>query len=546
MLVPTATTTSYCEPPDATDANPRAAAAKVAAPTVGAIGFNGCAASWKELFAAGNGWDPPRLSHQLLRPEGDYISALQPLRLPPAPQAAGSDGRHRPGGGGTAAGGGGLGGELLLALADSEDLLVWQMPLTPPAPAPAPAAASAAAAAGSRGSRGGCSCDGGSGGGGLTAPAPAPVSASCWSARRVASCPLERSELVYSLAWAAGPGVRAGSPANASSSSSSSAAPSAASAATSSGSVILAAGTNSGMVKWYEYGTDAAGGGGSGGGGGGGGGAGGGAGRLRLLGSTGCGSSAPLVDLHVLRAADCNLDGSGSGGGGGGALLVALQDATFSMAIGAGVRNAVQLYDVGTQRHLASVVDPFESYEFVCCCGAAGSGRSGGGGTGSAGAVVDPHVLLVGSVHGGFCAQCFQSGLPSLCHHKQLAATAALSTLDVRCPRGGLTQRFALPHRSLYPRLAAARQHYVFTSHASTALEVYDRRAMSAPLYTLHRLPRPPPPEEEVVVVKEAGGGEGAEGDFGWQAGPAAVPSEHQGLWLEASDDVLLGREENA
>lgn len=68
--------------------------------------------------------------------------------------------------------------------------------------------------------------------------------------------------------------------------------------------------------------------------------------------------------------------------------------------------------------------------------------------------------------------QCYQYGLPSLCHHKARSATAALSTLDVRCGRRGLTQRFGLHHRSLYPRLATAREHYIFTSHAGTPLEV--------------------------------------------------------------------------
>ncbi|GFR41346.1 hypothetical protein Agub_g1957, partial [Astrephomene gubernaculifera] len=114
-------------------------------------------------------------------------------------------------------------------------------------------------------------------------------------------------------------------------------------------------------------------------------------------------------------------------------------------------RNAVQLFDATSQRHLMRVVDPFESHEFVCCCPAGGSARSSAVGGGTGGALQDePNVLLVGSVHGSYCAECFRSGLPSLCHHKPRSSTAALSMLDLRCPRGGLTQRFGLTHRSLY------------------------------------------------------------------------------------------------
>ncbi|KAG2440515.1 hypothetical protein HYH02_010393 [Chlamydomonas schloesseri] len=312
--------------------------------------------------------------------------------------------------------------------------------------------------------------------------------------------------------------------------------------------VLLAAGTHQGAVEWYAYeegGTE-------------GGGSGGSAGvadgsssclseSLRLIKTTTCGSNQPLVDLHFLpsssspipmtalsspldhgsgsrlgadqgraaTAAGAGLWGGDRGGGGSGSgsggssgtavtgcrgVLVGLQDASFALAGVGGARNAIQLFDVGTMAHLATVVDPFESHEFMCCCPIASAARAGGGGGAGGGgcsvsSIVDPHVLMVGSVHGSFCSACYQYGLPSLCHHKARSATAALSTLDVRCGGGGgrcgLTQRFGLHHRSLYPRLATAREHFVFTSHAGTPLEVHDRRAMSAPLFSLAHLPRP-------------------------------------------------------
>lgn len=47
----------------------------------------------------------------------------------------------------------------------------------------------------------------------------------------------------------------------------------------------------------------------------------------------------------------------------------------------------------------------FESHEFVCCCPIAGAARAGSGGglSVSVSAGIDPHVLVVGSVHGSFC-----------------------------------------------------------------------------------------------------------------------------------------------
>lgn len=185
--------------------------------------------------------------------------------------------------------------------------------------------------------------------------------------------------------------------------------------------------------------------------------------------------------------------------------------------------------------------------------------------------------------------------MPSLCFHKPRSATAALLTLDLRCyrpahpvtnftgsppPGAGLAQRFSLHHRSLYPRLVALREHYVLTSHAGSALVVHDRRAMSAPLFELGHLPRPhvAPPgvhaevnpyglqqhEQQGRMGQQLGGCAGGSGEEavagaeeeeagggmqlpGWRRWlePWECGVEHQGLWLEADGDVLLGRGEN-
>ncbi|GIL43482.1 hypothetical protein Vafri_942 [Volvox africanus] len=106
------------------------------------------------------------------------------------------------------------------------------------------------------------------------------------------------------------------------------------------------------------------------------------AGALRLLNTTTCGSSAPLAELHFLpasgeitrgmavasraaptaaaapaaQAAAALAPGTTLGVGGGG-LLAALQRADSALDWDS-FRNAVQIYDVATQRHLSTVHDP--------------------------------------------------------------------------------------------------------------------------------------------------------------------------------------------
>ncbi|EFJ44770.1 hypothetical protein VOLCADRAFT_106229 [Volvox carteri f. nagariensis] len=522
-----------------------------------AQGTGGCATSWKGLFAGGNGWEPPRLRHTaklrcLLSPCALQLLWLpNPINLPPgnanAPQ-------------GTAG--------LLLALGLGKTLELWQFSSaafkftvgggstttarnhgsSPHGPVTGDAGAAANSSdltpstcrdrtsdcnasnpgKGIDTSTGGC--DGGGGGdGGLLLHS------------------LHVEEGVSSVAWIVGPpGGAGGSPGWAGSSgggvSSASASgsdemlpvdgtagpstgptqrpapckPATASAATVPAKsaiaamkpVVLAVGTRRGKVEWYRYNddvmrrqgscrsTDRAAAGhcresyGDGGV----------SGALRLLCTTDCGRSTPLAEMHLLPA---------SGGGGGGGLLAALQRSDSVLDWGAS-QNAVQLYDVASQRHLLTVCEP----------------------------------------------------------HKPRSATAALYTLDVRC---GLTQRFGLPHRSMYPRIATAREHYVFTSHAGIALEVYDRRAMSVPLYSCARLPWRSSGQEE--GEEEEGGEEEEEGqegvgvleeeegdvgpvhasyypDFrecnpGWSNRPAKANIRHQALWLESNGDVLVGRSDN-
>lgn len=162
---------------------------------------------------------------------------------------------------------------------------------------------------------------------------------------------------------------------------------------------------------------------------------------------------------------------------------------------------------------------------------------------------------------------------------------AVLWTYDLRC--AALTQRCSLGHRSLFPHLCCCpgRPQYVFTSHAGTALAVWDRRAMSLPLYE-HRgaltwgsasagagwANDPTDPGSwgaggcpfAQCTQPEAGPGGSQQACWPgqwrggavmeWHGGPApaaaalpqavaiAEPPRHRALWLDCDGDVLLGR----
>ncbi|GIL99006.1 hypothetical protein Vretimale_4300, partial [Volvox reticuliferus] len=182
----------------------------------------------------------------------------------------------------------------------------------------------------------------------------------------------------------------------------------------------LAIGTSRGEIQWYKY--DPIRGSGNNWSRGGRSSASGPVGALRLLSTTTCGSSVPLAELHLLPAsgelargmtvASTALAAAAAAApppgttlivGGAGGLLAALQRADSALDW-ATSRNAVQIYDVATQRLLSTVRDPFESHQLVCCSPAHGTC---GGGDGIGGTTVmdaDPHVLLVGSVHGAICS----------------------------------------------------------------------------------------------------------------------------------------------
>ncbi|KAL6758373.1 hypothetical protein V8C86DRAFT_2598098 [Haematococcus lacustris] len=162
--------------------------------------------------------------------------------------------------------------------------------------------------------------------------------------------------------------------------------------------------------------------------------------------------------------------------------------------------NTVTLWELGAGKALGSVRDMMDSWQLVAINCHAPSGCE----------------LLAASVAGNGCASCAYRGLAWLCHHKLQARAAALSVLDTRHP--GLTaQRFSLHHRSCFPRLAAAREHFVFTSHLDHALCAWDLRRMSVPLH-----------QQSCRLDDKTG-----------------TRLEHQALSLVCSDDVLLGRAAN-
>lgn len=84
--------------------------------------------------------------------------------------------------------------------------------------------------------------------------------------------------------------------------------------------------------------------------------------------------------------------------------------------------------------------------------------------------------------------------------------------------------------------MTSAREHFLLTSHAGTPLSVWDRRNMVAPIY-----------EEPHLLHVYGLADEGC----GWH-NPSACPfpmtqksAEHQGLFLAANADCLVGRAEN-
>jgi hypothetical protein len=110
-----------------------------------------------------------------------------------------------------------------------------------------------------------------------------------------------------------------------------------------------------------------------------------------------------------------------------------------------------------------------------------------------------------------------------------------LCLFDLRSPDGE-AQRYSTHHRSLYPNIASARQHYLFTSHAGCALCAWDLRNMSSPLYEQSR-------HLNHLAAPAAEEGQGPATP--WPLPPADKPASCQGLWLACDEDVLLGRADN-
>lgn len=80
---------------------------------------------------------------------------------------------------------------------------------------------------------------------------------------------------------------------------------------------------------------------------------------------------------------------------------------------------------------------------------------------------------------GWSCQRCPIELHAALCYHKSPASAAALCMFDCRAPLG-MVARYATHHRSMYPHLETAREHYLFTSHAGTPVAVWDCRRVGA------------------------------------------------------------------
>jgi hypothetical protein len=85
--------------------------------------------------------------------------------------------------------------------------------------------------------------------------------------------------------------------------------------------------------------------------------------------------------------------------------VVSLHDATFSPAAPAGQRNVLRVADLDTQKELQQISEHLESYEYIAMEKLSGMAAAG-------------EQLVAGAVHGTFCRDCYDAGVPSLCWHK--------------------------------------------------------------------------------------------------------------------------------
>ncbi|KAK9823580.1 hypothetical protein WJX72_003975 [[Myrmecia] bisecta] len=219
-------------------------------------------------------------------------------------------------------------------------------------------------------------------------------------------------------------------------------------------------------------------------------------------------SRLPLIQSPVVDMQYCQSSGR----------IYALQDATFSMTAPVGARNVVRCWDAGSQHDVGVAHEVLEEYELVAFTPASDNGDLG-------------NELVAGAVHGGFCAACYSLGIPSLCWHKSAAHTAIICVFDIRVGLQ-MVQRYSTAHRSMYPAMRCARDHFIFTSHSGQPLCVWDKRYMSTTVY-----------EEEYLANFPMPAGEG--GADLMPFGCPARTGEHQGLFLDTDGDLLVGRAEN-
>ncbi|KAK9801856.1 hypothetical protein WJX73_002109 [Symbiochloris irregularis] len=182
---------------------------------------------------------------------------------------------------------------------------------------------------------------------------------------------------------------------------------------------------------------------------------------------------------------------------------------------GANTRSKLHIWDCATQKHVFEAHEFFDGYDFVC---------------GPLKIRDASHQLVCGAAYSGECGASFTCfSMPSLCRHKSRAHSAALCMFDARAGANPV-QRFALHHRTLYPKLDLAKEHYILTSHFGTPLCAWDKRFMSAPLHEQSHLRSTIQSWNHQAL--RLGMHEGAH-------------CAHQGLCLQNDGDTLIGRADN-
>ncbi|KAL3160385.1 hypothetical protein ABBQ32_010710 [Trebouxia sp. C0010 RCD-2024] len=191
------------------------------------------------------------------------------------------------------------------------------------------------------------------------------------------------------------------------------------------------------------------------------------------------------------------------------------QDALYALQArrGHNDRTYLQKWDADSGRLVAEAHEFVEHWDLACFCVA---DQDCGGHEVVAGAVWEP------------CGRCEEYRLhPSLCAHKPTLKGATICMFDTRAGVE-MVQRYSIHHRSLYPAMACARGHFLFTSHVGSPLTVWDNRQMSHVLYEEDHLPKPDQLTAPDLPLPLAG-----------------TVADHQGLHLTTDGDNLVGRAEN-